>query len=86
MAYKGLNYESIRINTQSWNREQSGYFKINPRGKIPALVDGDYAIYESTAIMAYLEAKHLEKSLMGVDLRETGLVWQAVSELINYLT
>ena len=31
---------------------------VNPTGKLPALVDGDVAVFDSTAIMMYLADKH----------------------------
>lgn len=34
------------------------YLKINPNGRIPALVDGDVTILESGAIAQYLAARH----------------------------
>lgn len=40
------------------------YLKINPRGQVPAWQDGDVIIYESLAIMMYLEQKHPEKPLI----------------------
>ena len=34
------------------------YLAINPAGTLPALIDGDRAIYESLAICEYLAAQH----------------------------
>ena len=33
------------------------YLKINPNGKVPTLVDGEYKLFESMAINIYLAAK-----------------------------
>ena len=52
------------------------YLKINPRGQIPVLVDGDLVIREGAAILMYLLEKH-ENNLMpktGV-ARATALEW-----------
>lgn len=48
------------------------------------LKDGDFVIYESLAIMAYLESKHPEPALFGVNRKETGIVWQRIFEVMNY--
>ena len=36
------------------------YQKMNPRGRVPTLKDGDFVLYESLAILAYLDRKHPE--------------------------
>ncbi len=38
--------------------QESEYLAINPAGTLPALIDGDRAIYESLAICEYLSARH----------------------------
>ena len=86
LEYKGLEYKSERIDPSIWDREGEGFYKLNPRGKIPVLVDGDDAIYESQAILAYLEAKHPERSLLGNNNLELGKVWQAIAEMALYST
>lgn len=49
---------------------------ISPFGQIPALVDGDYALADSTAIVTYLEAKHAEPALIPADPQARGrVIW-----------
>ena len=38
--------------------QEPEYLAINPAGTLPALIDGDRAIYESLAICEYLAARH----------------------------
>lgn len=38
--------------------------RASPFGKMPALVDGDYALADSSAIIHYLEAKHPDPQLI----------------------
>ena len=40
-------------------RSEPEYLAINPAGTLPALIDGDRAIYESLAICEYLAARHV---------------------------
>jgi glutathione S-transferase len=48
----------------------------SPFGKMPALVDGDYGLADSSAIIHYLEAKHPEPPLIPADARTRGrAIW-----------
>lgn len=40
---------------------------INPRGQVPVLIDGELAIYDSTAIVEYLEDRAPERPLYPKD-------------------
>ncbi|HFD32793.1 MAG TPA: glutathione S-transferase family protein [Gammaproteobacteria bacterium] len=84
LAFKGIKYQSQRINPASWDQEGSGFLKLNPRGKVPVLEDGDTVIYESIAIMAYLETKHPEVPIFGTNPTQSGFIWQRIAELIHY--
>lgn len=48
----------------------------SPFGKMPALVDGDYSLADSSAIIHYLEASHPEPALIPADPKLRGLtIW-----------
>ena len=48
----------------------------SPFAKMPALVDGDYSLADSSAIIHYLEAKYPDPPLIPVDPRERGrVIW-----------
>lgn len=48
----------------------------SPFRKMPAMVDGDYSLCDSTAICHYLEAKHPEPSLIPSEARALGkVIW-----------
>ena len=54
LAELGLDYEIEPIRTRTPEMESDRYLAVNPRGKIPTLVDGDFTLYESAAIVTYL--------------------------------
>src|SRR5271166_2701094 len=56
----GLPYEVHAIDLAAKDQKQDWYLKINPNGRIPAIVDrdeDDFAVFESGAIMIYLAEK-----------------------------
>ena len=55
---KGLPFEGIRLNPAKFEHHSDWFKAINPRGQVPALVDGDRVITESTVICEYLEDAH----------------------------
>ena len=55
-----LPYEVHPIHLGKLEQKQDAYLRINPNGRIPTLVDreaGDFAIFESGAILVYLAEK-----------------------------
>jgi glutathione S-transferase len=84
LELKGLSYESRLIQFSRGDHRSPEHLALNPRGKVPVLCDGDFALPESLAIMAYLDRKHPEPPLFGRSAEETGLIWQAISEFQSY--
>ncbi|SBT17071.1 Glutathione S-transferase GST-6.0 [Marinomonas gallaica] len=56
-------HEQITIDFASNENNTAEFRKINPMGKLPALVDGDTVVTEVSAICAYLADKFPEKNL-----------------------
>ena len=53
-----------------------GFIAASPFGKIPAMVDGDFSLADSSAIVHYLEAKYPDPALIPADPRERGrVIW-----------
>lgn len=61
------------------------YLALNPRGKVPTLIDGDVVLYESIAILAYLERRYPSAPIMGGPPEESGAVWREISEYTSYV-
>jgi GST-like protein len=53
----GLAYEPIAVDTRKGDQFAPDYLAINPNGKVPAIVDGETAIFDSNAILLYLSEK-----------------------------
>lgn len=60
------------------------YLAINPRGKVPAIDDDGYALYESHAIVEYLEEKWPVRPLLPGGAAERGKIRRLCEEAKNY--
>lgn len=54
----GLPYEYVLLDMQAGEHLQPTYLAVNPVGKVPAIVDGDFKLWESGAILLYLAEKY----------------------------
>jgi glutathione S-transferase len=84
LELKGLAYESKLLEFSKGEHKTPAYMQLNPRGKVPTLRDGEFVVYESLAIMSYLDRKYPTPPLFGATAEETGLIWRAICECESY--
>src|SRR5512135_813070 len=72
----GVEFESIIVNLVAGEHRSPDFLKINPAGKLPVLVDGDFVLTESVAIVLYLAEKYPLKGLIPTDLRQRAQVYR----------
>lgn len=65
----GLPYELARVDFSKTEQRSPDYLKINPKGRVPALADGDFVVTENPAILRYIAARAPEKKLWPNDPR-----------------
>ena len=59
----GASYDIVPVDFTKREHKTPEFLKINPAGKLPALVDGDSRIFETVAICLYLGDKFPEAKL-----------------------
>ncbi len=69
-------YEFVLLNMQEGEHLKPAYKEINPFCKVPAIVDGDFKLAESGAILLYLAEKHEQ---LPASLEERSIITQWVS-------
>ena len=70
----GIEYEHVSVNFMEESKKPE-YLAVNPNGRIPALQDGDFNLFESMAINLYL-AKTYGGDLYPSDSKDEALAWQ----------
>jgi glutathione S-transferase len=71
---KGLSLEEIVVDMAKREHKGEAYRALNPYGRVPTLVDGDFVLYESSAIMDYLERLHPTPPLLPASAQGRALV------------
>ncbi|PSO52664.1 MAG: glutathione S-transferase [Cyanobacteria bacterium QH_8_48_120] len=69
-----IPYEFVQLNLEAGEHQQPEYLAINPFGKVPAIVDGDFQLWESGAILLYLAEKSGELP-ESIEARMTATQW-----------
>src|SRR5271170_1479565 len=78
-------YEHLPIEIGEVGARSPEFRSLNPNGRLPFIVDGDFALFESMAITLYLAKKYSTGQLYPSLLRDEALAWQwsfwAISEV-----
>src|SRR5476649_1926374 len=85
LEHKAIPYNFKLMSFDAGDTEKPEYKKINPRQKVPTIVDDGFALYESSAIVEYLEDKmHGTAPLLSADLRERATQRRLIRETDDY--
>jgi maleylacetoacetate isomerase/maleylpyruvate isomerase len=73
---KGIEFESTSVHLVKNGGEQhsSDYNEINPTNLVPTLVDGDFSLNQSLAIIDYLDHCHSDNALYPQDIKSRAKV------------
>ena len=82
MSMLGLEYERMHTDSTAGETQTAEFKRLNPRGQIPVLVDGETVIWDSLAILVYLARRYGDERWLPTDaLGEARVMqWLAVSE------
>lgn len=87
LEHKGLPHALQVLNADAGHLKKPDYLAISPHGKAPVIEVDGFALYESSAIIEYLEEafSHLGPSLWPTDLRQRAIARRLVAEVDAYL-
>ena len=72
----GLDYQHLPIEIGDDGAKSPEFLAINPNGRLPVIVDGDFVLFESLAITLYLAKKHSSGKLYPGSLEGEARAWQ----------
>ena len=85
LEYKRLPYVSHQVEFAKQEHKSPQLLKMNPRGRVPVLKDGDYVCFESLAILQYIDRKYPEMPLFGTTAEEAGTIARVICEYQAYV-
>ena len=85
LEHKGIPYEFRLLSFDAGDTKTPQFLALNPRGRVPTIVDDGYALWESSAIVEYLEERHPEKSLLPGDAKMRAAARRIAAEADAYL-
>lgn len=85
LEHKDIPYEFRMMSFSAGDLKKPEFQKINPRHKVPAILDGDFAMYESAAILEYLDEQYASgRQLFPGDTRSRAVIRRLVREADEY--
>jgi glutathione S-transferase len=72
----GIDYEHDPVEIGDAGARTPEFLAINPNGRLPVIVDGDFVLFESLAITLYLAKKHSPGRLYPGTLKGEARAWQ----------
>ena len=60
----GIPYEREDIGGPFGGNDRPDYLALNPNGRVPTVIDGDFVIWESNACVQYLASRHAAGQLV----------------------
>ena len=88
LEHKALAYELKILSFSAGDTRKPKFMALNPRHQVPVLVDGDFVLYESNAIVEYFDEAYPATGapLFPGDARTRALARRCILEVDNYFS
>lgn len=87
LEHKQLAYDLRVLSAAAGDLKKPEFTAINPRGKVPAILDDGFVLHESSAILEYLEDEYPRagKPLWPQEIRRRALARRIAAEADSYV-
>jgi glutathione S-transferase len=84
LEFKRLPYVSHVLHFDLQEHKAPRMLAMNPRGRLPVVNDNGYVVFESLAILYYLDRKYPEPPIFGNSPEEAGVIMRVINEFQAY--
>jgi len=84
LAHKGVEFTLRTMSYDAGDFRSEQFLKLTPRKRVPVLIDDDFVLYESAAIVDYVEERWPQPSLFSADLRRRAIERRLIREADQY--
>ena len=84
LEYKKIPYRSHLLQFSKQEHKSPQMLRLNPRGRVPVLKDGEFVCYESLAIMTYLDRKYPDPQMFGTTPEDAATIMRVICEYQAY--
>lgn len=85
LEHKAIPYEFKLLSFDKGDTRSPAFLAVNPRGKVPAILDDGFALWESAVILEYLEERYPQKPLLPSDAKARATARRIAVEADLYL-
>ena len=86
LEHKQIAYDLKLLSFDRGDTRSPEFLAVNPRGQVPAIVDNGFALWESHAIVEYLEEQYPQRPLLPSDPKGRATVRRLMHEADNHLS
>lgn len=84
LEHKGIVYERKTLSFDEGDLKRPWYLALNPRGRVPVIDDDGFVLYESAAIVEYIEERWPQPRLFAQDVRKRAIERRIIREIHAY--
>ena len=85
LEHKGIPWNSHLLKLDQQEHKAPQMLALNPRGQVPVLRDDDYVVFESVAILYYLDLKFPQPPIFGAGPQEAAVIMRVIQEYQAYI-
>jgi glutathione S-transferase len=85
LEHKRLEWRSHLLQFSKQEHKSPQMLALNFRGQLPVMKDGDYIVFESLAMLYYLDMKYPQPPIFGHSPEEAGVIMRVICEFQAYV-